>query len=71
MEQELEKLEENCSTRGSVMPVEFVHSVQTIFWSVGHNCIALYMQHAMHSTQSFLSIKGLMKMLRLCRGWMR
>ena len=31
MEQELEKLEVNCSTRGSVMPVEFVHFVQTIF----------------------------------------
>ena len=40
MEQELEKLEENCSTRGSVMPVEFVRSVQTIFrerWAQLHS----------------------------------
>ena len=40
MEQELEKLEENCSTRESVMPVEFVRSVQTIFrerWAQLHS----------------------------------
>ena len=31
VEQELEKLEEQCSTRASIIPLEFVHSVQTIF----------------------------------------
>ena len=40
MEQELEKLEENCSTRGSMMPVKFVCSVQNIFrecWAQLHS----------------------------------
>ena len=40
MEQELEKLEENCSTSGSMMPVEFVCSVQNIFrecWAQLHS----------------------------------
>ena len=40
MEQELEKLEENCSTRGSVIPVELICSVQNIFrecWAQLHS----------------------------------